>query len=219
MWAFFNLFYKSPIELINEHFKVVSEVYELAKLNFNCWREGKEFNYEVVDQKEHEADIIREKVSEVITTSLMSSLRKEDILSLVWVQDEIADACQDLMHILDFKRVKLTPEMTEKFRQIFEITDKAMTEYSALLNNFYNFSRADWAPRYKRVIPQEIENISKFEKDIDRVKHSLGKIIYNSESTHSAIEIYFISKMTIIIDRTSNELKRAAERIKRMIAK
>lgn len=219
MWGFFKLFRKSPMGLLVDHFIVTKEVYFLCTKNYGKWKDGEEVSIKQIDETEHRADEIKQQINEIITSSLMSSIRKEDILSLVKTQDCIADAAEDVIKYLDFKLFKLDPKLEKILDNIFEVTTKAILEYERLLMGFCQYQRANFAPRYKKKIPKEVATVAKYEKEVDNLAHSFGKLIFNMEDKFSPVKIFFLSKLITLIDRITDNLENGADRIKRMIAK
>ncbi|MCD6578618.1 DUF47 family protein [bacterium] len=219
MWGFYKLFKKSPMGLILQHYGIAKNAFEICEKNYKLWKSGQPVSIEEVSKIEHEADEVKMKLNSIITTSLMSSLRKEDLLSLIKMQDSVADAAEDVIKYLDFKIFKIDDDILEDIDKIFDFTKKAILEYERLLDNFNKYQRADFAPKYKKGMPMEMENISEFERKVDNAAHDLGKKIFNLEDRYSAVEIFFISKLTTLVDRVTDNLENASDRIKRIIAK
>lgn len=219
MWGFFQLFKESPMGLIREHFDVVKKTFDTLEVNFTSWKSGNGVELDDIDKLEHDADRLKGRVNLIVTTSLMSSMRKEDILSLIQIQDSIADAAEDVIKFLDFKNFKPGEQDMATLDSILSTSRQALDHYDSLLLEFIRFQKANRAPRYKRSIPDEIKKIARCEKVVDELQHQFGKLIFNAEDRLSPVEIMFLSKLVTIMNRITDSLENGADRIKRMIAK
>jgi predicted phosphate transport protein (TIGR00153 family) len=129
---------------------------------------------------EHEADLEKHKVVEILVKEFLPPLDREDILSLLRDIDDVTDAVEDVVLTMYFYNVTKTPPVLKQFTRVIYDCTIALKE---LMVEFVHFKRS-------KKIGELIYNVLKFEQICDGLYASSLRELYTVETDTREILIW-----------------------------
>ena len=111
------LFQESPFEPLLHHYDKVHHCVDLIRPMLEAVRtedyDRLEQLVEEVFHTEHEADLIKDQIRQEIPRNFFLPVYRGDLLGYLKLQDDVADAVEDMAYLLTMKRLKLPPELAD----------------------------------------------------------------------------------------------------------
>ena len=112
-----SMFAKSPFKALMDHMdKVVESVNPLKDFFYALQQEDfsrLEKIYQQVITAESDADLIKNEVRNHLPLNIFMPINRRDLLDMLDMQDNIADVSQDIVSLLNKRRMKLPEELQE----------------------------------------------------------------------------------------------------------
>jgi predicted phosphate transport protein (TIGR00153 family) len=106
-----DLFRQSPFDPLRDHMVKVMECVGLVRPMFEAVSTDHHENLEDITKnvfkKEHEADILKDEIRQTIPKTFYVPVFRGDLLGHLKLQDDMADACEDIAVLLTIKRLAL----------------------------------------------------------------------------------------------------------------
>ena len=217
-----SLFKVSPFEPLREHLAKVMECVAKVRPMFEALRNG---DYEKLEsladdvfKAEHQADIIKNEIRQGIPRTFFLPVFRGDLLGYLKLQDDMADAAEDLAVLLTIKRLQWPEPLNDA---IFDYVDKilcvcektkAMSDHLPTLVE-HNFDDA--------VVEQALEMVRTIEKaewEADRINYALAKALFAEEDRMKATDIFLWSKVFGELGQLANYAENIGDRLRRMLA-
>ena len=123
-----SMFAKSPFKALMDHMdKVVESVNPLKDFFYALQQEDfsrLEKIYQQVITAESDADLIKNEVRNHLPLNIFMPINRRDLLEMLDMQDNIADVSQDIVSLLNKRRMKLPEELQEN---LIQFIDKAQS--------------------------------------------------------------------------------------------
>ena len=112
-----NLFGESPFGLLEAHGEKVHECVRLLRNLFEALRRGEAPRMlelaGQISRSETEADTLRNKLHEMVTSKVLLPMRKEDLLGILENQDSMADRAEEIAFLLTYRDMTLPGRLME----------------------------------------------------------------------------------------------------------
>jgi hypothetical protein len=210
---------KSPFDDFVEHASKVNECIHIWKQAVSAYLQKKYDVFQELSEKvqalEHEADLIKGKISAHLPKGIYMPVYKSDFMMCLKEQDSILDYAEDTVIWLSFKQVDLSYIKDELLQHTQKVTEAVETlEKVALrLKEFFKTYKGETREEMKELIKE----VHRQEWESDRIEKALTKKAFNSNK--DALEIYFTVKAIGLAASIANHAENAGDRIRAMIAK
>lgn len=177
-----TLFCKSPFAPLQTHIdKVASCISELPQL-FSAILKREMSTIQTISERvsllEHEADITKHDIRSHLPRSLFLPVDHEDLLSILSLQDSLADQAEKIAKLAAMRPLTLPPEMEENFNlfcsktmEAFWLSHKVIKELEELLESSFGGIEAQ---KVKGMVGQ----IAFCEYETETLQHLLAKQLY-----------------------------------------
>ena len=210
---------KSPFDDFVEHASKVNECIHIWKQAVSAYL-GKKYDiFEEFSNKvqllEHEADLIKGKISAHLPKGIYMPVFKSDFMMCLKEQDAVLDYAEDTVIWLSFKKVDMgfikdeLLQHTQKVTETVETLEKVALRLKEFFRTYKNSTREEMKELIKDVHRQEWES--------DRIEKALTKKVFNSGK--DALSVYFMVKSINLSASIANHAENAGDRIRAMIAK
>lgn len=217
-----SLFKVSPFEPLREHLAKAMECVTMVKPMFEALRDG---DYDRIEslagdvfKAEHQADIIKNEVRQTIPRTFFLPVFRGDLLGYLKLQDDIADAAEDLAVLLTIKRLQWPEPLSDA---IFAYIDKVVgvcDKAKALSDHLPVLAEQNFdAQAVDRAI-EMVEAIEKAEWEADRLSYSLAKALFAEEDNMKPTDIFLWSKVFGELGQLANYAENIGDRLRRMLA-
>lgn len=221
---FFDLFRKSPFGPLHTHMQKIHECIALMKPLFEAVleRQGEEKIQALVkdiSRIEHEADIIKNEVRQMLPSSIFLPVNREDLLAYLKVQDDIADSIEDVSVLLTLKDLKvadsLKPDiyaLIDKVLEVFQYCEEAEKEFEATL-------AAAFGEAEKRRLLSVVQKAEHAEWEADKLQHKAAKKLLTLEAEMSTLDIFMLFRVLGEVGRVANHAEKTGDRLRRLMVK
>ena len=214
-----SAFRESPFDDFVEHASKVNECIHIWKQAVSAYLEKKYDIFNELSEKvqllEHEADLIKGKISAHLPKGIYMPVFKSDFMMCLKEQDSILDYAEDTVIWLSFKKVDMTfikdevLQHTQKVTETVETLEKVALRLKEFFRTHKNATREEMKELIKEVHRQEWES--------DRIEKALTKKVFNSNE--DGLIVYFLVRAISLSASIANHAENAGDRIRAMIAK
>ncbi|HNO76641.1 MAG TPA: TIGR00153 family protein [Phycisphaerae bacterium] len=221
MSKFVDAFRHSPFQPLKVQLDAVMRCVSLVKPLFEAVREGKFDTLESITKDifktEHAADVIKDEIRQTIPKTFYLPVFRGDLLGHVKLQDDMADAAEDVAFLLTVKNLTLPAA----------ISDLTMDYVDSILN-VCNLAQGLNDPLEEAVhqgFPHDkVENVlalvakvERAEWESDRKQYKLSKALFALENEVSCLDIMLWFKVFGELGQLANSAESLADRVRRML--
>ena len=193
-----SIFAKSPFKPIRDHMdKVVESVIPLNDFFEALFQEDfskvEKIQQQVI-KAEKEADLIKNEIRNHLPRNIFMPINRRDLLEMLDMQDSIADVAQDIVVLLNIRRMSLTKELGQ------DVIESG-------------FGRLE----IKKLL-EMIENVSIAETEADNLEEALFQRLYEVEEKMNSVDVIFWYKIFELIGDIADFSKKTGNRLRLMIA-
>ena len=217
-----ELFRQSPFEPMRLHMNKVMECVLHVKPMMERSRdkdyEGLDKVSRTVFKLEHEADIIKDEIRQTIPKSFFLPVYRGDLLGYLALQDDMADAVEDIGVLLTIKQLVMPPQLVG---QIFEYVDKILsaTEKAYEVNKALSglVEKGFNSDEVERVVAM-VSTVERAEWEADRKQYEVSQALFALEDELKATDIFLWFRIFAMLGELANHSEKAAGRVRRMLA-
>lgn len=184
-----NLFGRSPFAPLQNHMeKAASCVEQLIPL----FKAIKEKNQEQVQkiakhisELEHAADITKNSIRNHLPGKLFLSMRRENFLDILSLQDSIADRAEDIAVLVSLKDVHFRPEFEESFFQFLHKNIETFEEAKKIISEFNDLLESSFGGIEAEKVKTMVEKVAYKEHETDLIQRKLLQILFNMDENMS----------------------------------
>ena len=217
-----RMFKVSPFEPLREHLAKVMECVVMVRPMFEALKDGDYAKLESladdVFKREHQADIIKNDIRQIIPRTFFLPVFRGDLLGYLKLQDDIADEAEDLAVLLTIKRLRWPEPLSDAIfgyvEKVLCVCDKA----KALSDHLPALAENNFDPRDVDRATEMIQAIEKAEWEADRLNYTLAKALFAEEDNMKATDIFLWSKVFGELGQLANHAEKIGDRLRRMMA-
>ncbi len=217
-----EMFKVSPFEPLRHHMISVKNCVALVWPMFDAVRDQDDDKLQDLCRRvfkaEHEADIIKNEIRQSIPKRFFLPVYRGDLLGYVKLQDDMADAAEDIAVLLTLKKLTIHKTLVDplieylaKVKLVCEHTYEISEYLPKLIDGDMTGPEADHA----------VEMVARVEKDeweADRLQYSLSQKLYAVEDDMKATDVMLWSKVYGEVGQLANFAEKTGERLRRMLA-
>ena len=170
-----------------------------------------------VFKTEHEADLIKDEIRQTIPKTFYLPVYRGDLLGHLKLQDDRADAVEDLAVLLTIKRLPLPDAIEENTSSYVDTVLEVCAGANKLAAEMQNVVDGGMKPDQIEVALKNVAAVEKAEWRSDRVQYSLCKALFALEGQISPIDIMLWFKIFGKLGDLANSAESLADRVRRML--
>ena len=216
-----DLFKESPFEPLRYHMKTVWECVGFVRPMFEAVRDTKYDDLQEIARKvfktEHEADIIKDDIRRTIPKRFFLPVYRGDLLGYLKLQDDMADAVEDLAVLLTIKHLILPAALTEP---TFEYVDRVVSvceQTRALADYLPTLVAGDMVGKEATHALALITNVEKAEWEADRIQYTLSQSLFAHDEEMKATDILLWFRVFGELGQLANFAEKSGDRLRRML--
>lgn len=217
-----GLFGRSILGPLREHMAKVEDCLELFRKAVSWYVEGKFNSIEKFSKKiselEHEADIIKEGIRKSLSKSIFASSTRGDILDLIHKEDDISDACEDVVKFISLHNVKMPGELSKIF---LTLTDKVCSAGGTLNHAIEQATRYEEEELLAEKMDEVLDLLAVVEKnewETDQIQLSFVRQVFKMEEELSAADIFFLMNLSKLTVGIADHMENVANCLQRIIS-
>jgi predicted phosphate transport protein (TIGR00153 family) len=213
-----GLFSRSPFSPLQQHIDEVADCVAMVPDILAAFTAGDAGRLEVlaeeVSKQEHQADLVKNEIRNHMPKSLFMPVARGSLLEILALQDDIADAVEDLASLLTLRKTPMIIEVkgdlhdfVAKNLEAFELAKAVIHELDRLLETGFGGQEA-------RRVTEMVERVAFKEHEADIIQVRLLKYIMQNDGSLSPAEFYLWSNMLSCIAAISNQSENLALRVR-----
>lgn len=171
-----------------------------------------------IDELEHDADKLKQKIRAGIPSSVKLPVDKKDLLSFLKQQDSIADFAQASAYWMTLRPCKNIPEEVKSgFLELMGTSIKATRKYDELAGELYKLLATSFSKEEIKEIMDIIPEIEKLEHDVDVLETALLKTIFEYEEVIGGAGVCHLMGLVERVGGIADKSASSADRLRTMI--
>ena len=223
MRTFHQLFGKSPFTLLVEHTRRVHRTVELIRPLFEAFLSEDwdrcETLYKKISEREHQADLERNKIRDQLPRSIFLPVDRGDVLKYLKEQDSIADAAEDVAVLITIRKTpcpeELKPLVLDFVDQVI-LTSEELVQAGSVLTELVEARFG--GPEVERVLSM-VADVNDQEWEADKRQRALSRAILEREDELDAISIVFWMRIIATLGAIANHAENTGDMLRMMLAR
>ncbi len=219
----FNWREKSPFEPLAEHMRHVRACVDLVPKMFECIRKNEHDKLPDLTEKvfaaEHEADKVKKHIRDTIPTAFSLPVFRGDLLALVHVQDELADAAEDLAVQITIKKMVMPPTLADDITAYVQQVSNVCQKLYDALEHLESVVKAEFSGPHIKELMAHVAEAEHEEWVADKMQYNLAKKLFALEDELRATDIFLWSAIFQNLGALANHADKTGERLRRMLAR
>ncbi len=218
-----RLFAESPFEPLHQHrLKVrecVAQLHPLFEANLAGDTDEQNRITELISTLEKEADRIKVEIRRILPKGIFLPVNREDLLRYLKIQDDIADAVEDITVLLKIKELSAPLALTEEILKyldcvlkVCKLADEATDQLRPLLDA--GFKGADITRLIELVDKTEIA-----EREADNAGLSIARILFMYEDEMRTTDIFLWFRIFDLIGDIADYSEKTSELLRNMVSR
>ena len=217
-----SIFAKSPFKPIRDHMdKVVESVIPLNDFFEALFQEDfskvEKIQQQVI-KAEKEADLIKNEIRNHLPRNIFMPINRRDLLEMLDMQDSIADVAQDIVVLLNIRRMGLTKELGQDVINFVKKSQDVCYLARGLNQEFEDVIESGFGRLEIKKLLEMIENVSIAETEADYLEEALFQRLYEVEEKMNSVDVIFWYKIFELIGDIADFSKKTGNRLRLMIA-
>jgi predicted phosphate transport protein (TIGR00153 family) len=173
---------------------------------------------EEIDQLEHEADKLKQKIRAGIPSLVKLPVDTKDLLSFLKQQDSIADFAQAAAYWMTLRPCKNIPqEVKEGFLELMNTSLKTTRKYDELAGELYKLLVTSFSKEEIKETLSIIPEVEKLEHDVDVLETALLKKIFENEDAIGGAGVCHLMGLVERVGGIADKAASSADRLRTMI--
>lgn len=216
-----KLFGKSPFEPLHQHMLKVKECVDLVKPLMELFIKGEGDKVKVFAKKifraEHEADLVKKEIRNNLPKSIFLPVARDDILSFLKEQDNIADSAEDLAALLILRKMKVPEELKEELK---DFVDKVLKTYEVAMNvssEIKVLAETSFGGVEAHKVMELIEQVKLNEYEADKAQMIAAKKLFSIEKKLDPVSVMMWLHIFRELGNLANHAENAGDRMRMML--
>ena len=217
-----SMFAKSPFKPLRDHMDKVVESVAPLKEFFDALYQRNYSKIEEIQQQislaEEEADRIKNEVRNHLPRNIFMPINRRDLLEMLDMQDTIADVTQDIVNLLNLRRMCLPTDLRQELIQFVEKSQQVCYMAQGLSQEFGDVLESGFGRHEIDKLLKMIDEVSNAETEADDLEDTLVRRMFDIEDSMKAVDVVFWYKIFELIGDIADYSKKTGNRLRLMIA-
>ncbi len=193
--SFLNMFVKSPFKRIELHMDVVQSCLDLLPEFFEAcanqdWVLGEKL-YQKISSLESEADQLKRKIRLKIHHSLYLPVARSELLSLLDIQDQIANIAEDIAVLMFSRKIVLPATLGEDVKALLMQSLATAQKAKQVSNELSDLVDTGFKGLTLRSTRTLINDLYALEDQSDQLQYKARSSLYEQESQFKVLDVIF----------------------------
>ena len=217
-----KIFGKSPVAPLQEHMEIC---YKAAKELVTLFEHVTETNWEQASQSrqrivalEQEADEIKKQIRGHLPKNFFMPVAREDLLNLMWAQDQIANKARDVSGLVFGRRMNIPESIKDDFlayvsrnADAAKKARKSVRELDELYDTGFRGAEADF-------VAALVEELDEIENDTDVMQAKVRSGLFAIEKDLPPVDVMFLYQVIQLTGEVGDMAERIGRRLELLLA-
>jgi len=216
-----KLFGKSPFDPLHQHMLKVKECVDLVKPLMESFIKGEGDKVKVYAKKifraEHEADLVKKEIRNHLPKSIFLPVARDDILSFLKEQDNIADSAEDLAALLILRKMKVPEELKEELKDFVDRVVKTYEASMTVSSEIKILVETSFGGVEAHKVMELIEQVKLNEYEADKAQMIAAKKLFSIEKKLDPVSVMMWLHIFRELGNLANHAENAGDRMRMML--
>lgn len=217
-----DLFRQSPFEPLRYHLKTVMECVDFVQPMFEAVRDVRYDDLTDLAKKvfkvEHEADIIKDDIRQVIPKRFFLPVYRGDLLGYLKLQDDMADSVEDIAVLLTIKKLELPAVLTDTVFEYLAKTVEVCKGTREIGDFLPMLVEGDMVGAEAEKALAMVARLDKTEWEADRLQYTLSQRLFALEDEMRPTDLMLWFRIFGELGQLANFAEKTGDRLRRMLA-
>lgn len=185
MITILKLFGRSPFAPLKSHMHLVSLCVHMLNELFDAMEKKDYEALETISDRicaeEHAADLIKNDIRSHLPKSLFLPIDRHHLLDILHIQDDIADAAEDIAVLATLKPLEITESLRPNLRSFLTKNIEAFDGAVQIINEMHELLESSFGGIEAVKVRAMVDAVAAKEHDIDVFQRKLLKQLFSSE--------------------------------------
>ena len=217
-----DLFRESPFEPLRYHMKSVMDCVGFVKPLFEAVRDGKYEELQGLANKvfkaEHEADIIKADIRQTIPKRFFLPVYRGDLLGYVKLQDDMADAVEDLAVLLTIKPLVLPGALVDPTFEYVAKIEEVCRRSLDITDYLPTLVEGDMVGTEVEHALKMVSELERTEWQADRLQYTLSQSLFALEDEMKPTDVFLWFRIFGELGQLADFAEKTGDRLRRMLS-
>lgn len=217
-----KIFGASPVTPMQDHMEVCFKAARalvpfFEKAVAREWDQVEELRNQIVDL-EHEADDLKKQIRGQLPKSMFMPVPREDLLNLLWTQDQIPNKARDISGLVFGRRMSIPAEIRENFlnyvRRNSDAAKKArksVRELDELYVTGFRGAEADFVEKL-------VGELDEIENETDDMQAIVRSDLFAIEKDLPPVDVIFLYRIIELVGEIGDMAQRIGRRLELLLS-
>jgi len=220
---FSQLLRKSPLQPLQEHMRVVNECVCLVPQLFEALiaqdQSKVELIKQAIDQRESEADLIKNQIRAHLPNSLMMPVNRVDILQVLQMQDAIADTAEDIANLLVVRKTDVPEALQAPLLELIGRCVDACDQTAKIIEELDELLAVGFQGQEASRVSEMVETLSTIESETDDLGRKLAKLLFDHEDEMKPVAVVIWYQLIQWIGDIADHAEDVGDRVRLLVAR
>ncbi len=218
-----SLFGRSPIGPIQEHMQMANEAAqhlpELIQASADDdWKRAGEI-VKAIGEAEADADKLKRNVRRNLPKSLFLPVPRTDLLALVSIQDQVANAAKDVAGIIIGRHMRFPEKLQPGLLELTETCVAACQKALTAIQELDELLEVGFTGREVKRVEGMLKELDKLERRTDKQAFALRAKLFKLESELPPVDVMFFYRALTLLGGLADNAEKVGDRLQILLAK
>jgi predicted phosphate transport protein (TIGR00153 family) len=218
-----NLFGRSPIRPIQEHMQVANEAVQHLPELFRAsaeddWERAKLAHKDIV-AAEKTADRLKRSVRRHLPKSLFLPVPRSDLLSLVAIQDQVANTAKDISMIVMGRSMRFPDKLQPGVQEYTDACAATSQQALVAIQELDELLEVGFSGREVTRVEGMLKELDKLERGTDKLAVSLRAKLFRMEQELPPVDVMFYYRVLSLLGTVADDAETVGDRLQILMAK
>lgn len=172
-----------------------------------------------IKRLENEADEQKRAIRKSLTKSLLMPFSRADVISLLAMQDKLANKAKDVAGIMLGRKMVVPESITPQFQEHYLACKEVAAAAATAINELESLLETGFAHREFEQVMGLVEDLDRLEEGCDEKEIQLRKSVMEIEDSLKAVNVIFLYRVIQLIGEIADISERIGNRLLVLVSK
>jgi len=217
-----KIFGASPVAPLQDHmetcFKAARELVTLFEHAIDdAWDKVRDSRERIV-QLEQEADELKKQIRAQLPKNLFMPVPREDLLNLLWAQDQIANKARDVSGLVYGRRMKIPKSIRKDFLAYVARNGDAAKKARKSVRELDELYETGFRGAEAAFVAELVEELDRIENDTDQMQAKIRAGLFVIEKDLPPVDVMFLYRVIELTGEVGDMAERIGRRLELLLS-
>jgi len=217
-----KIFGASPVAPLQDHmetcFKAARELVTLFEYVIDeAWDKVRDSRKRIVEL-EQEADELKKQIRAQLPKSLFMPVPREDLLNLLWAQDQIANKARDVSGLVYGRRMTIPESIRQDFLAYVARNSDAANKARRSIRELDELYETGFRGAEAAFVAELVEELDRIENDTDEMQAKIRTGLFAIEKDLPPVDVMFLYRVIELTGEVGDMAERIGRRLELLLS-